>query len=60
MKKTKELAVQKRKMVVDLHNPGNSYRKIHKRLNIPLSTVRAIIKTLKIYGTVEILTGRGT
>lgn len=59
MKKTKELAVQKRQMVVDLHKCGNGYKKIHKRLNIPLSTVRAIIKKFKRYGTVENLMGRG-
>jgi hypothetical protein len=53
MKKTKELAVQKRQMVVDLHKSGNVYKKIHKRLNIPLSTVRAIIKKCKRYGIVE-------
>ena len=33
--------------------------KISKRLNIPLSTVRAIIKKFKRYGTVENLMGRG-
>jgi transposase len=57
MKKTKELAVQKGQMVVDLHKSGNGYKKIHKRLNIPLSTVRAIIRKFKRYGTVENLTG---
>uniref|UniRef100_A0AAZ3S797 Transposase Tc1-like domain-containing protein n=1 Tax=Oncorhynchus tshawytscha TaxID=74940 RepID=A0AAZ3S797_ONCTS len=55
MKKTKELTVQKRQTVVDLHKPGNGY----KRLNIPLSTVRAIIRKFKRYGTVENLMGRG-
>lgn len=59
MKKTKELAVQKRQMVVDRHKSGNGYKKIHKRLNIPLSTVRTIIKTFKRYGTVENLMDRG-
>ena len=59
LKKTKELAVQKRQMVVDLHKCGNGYKKICKRLNIPLSTVRAIIKKFKRYGTVENLMGRG-
>ena len=59
MEKTKELAVQKRHMVVDLHKCDNGYKKICKRLNIPLRTVRAIIKKFKRYGTVENLMGRG-
>ena len=42
MKKTKELAVQKRQMVVDIHKCGNGLKKISKGLNIPLSTFRAI------------------
>ena len=46
-------------MVVDLHKCGNGYKKISKRLNIPLSTVRAIIKKFKRYGTIENLMGRG-
>ncbi|MBN3310347.1 NECA1 protein, partial [Amia calva] len=58
MKKTKELSVQKRQMVVDLHKSGNGYKKIHKLLNLPLSTVRAIINKFKRYGTVKNLTGR--
>ena len=33
--------------------------KIYKRLNIPLTTVRAIIKKLQTYGTVANLPGRG-
>ena len=44
MKKTKELAIQKRQMFVDLHKCGNGYKKIGKRLNIPLSTVREVQK----------------
>ena len=59
MKKTKELAVQKRQMIVDLHKYGNGYKKIGKQCNIPLSTVRAIIKKFKRYGTFENLMGRG-
>ena len=46
-------------MVVDLHKCGNGYKKICKRLNIPLSTVRAIIKKFKRYWTLENLMGRG-
>ena len=38
----KELSNQKRQMVVDLHESRNGYKK--KRLNIPLTTVRATIK----------------
>ena len=58
-KKTKELAVQKRQMVIDIQKCGNGYKKMSKQLNIPLSTVRAIIKKFKRYGTVENLMGRG-
>ena len=53
------MAVQKRQMVVDLHECGNGYKKICKWFNIPLRIVRAIIKKFKRYGTVENLMGRG-
>ena len=50
-------------MDVDLHKCGNGKRlngkNICKRLNIPLSTVGAIIKKFKRYGTVVNLMGRG-
>ena len=46
-------------MVVDHHKCCNGDKKICKRLNIPLSTVRAIIKKFKRYGTVKNLMGSG-
>ena len=51
------ISIQKIQMVID-HKSGNGYKKIHKRLNIPLSTVRAIIKKCKTYGMVTNLPGR--
>ena len=55
-----EEKIEKRQMVIDLHKCGNGYKKICIQLNIPLSTVRAIIKKFKRYGTVENLMGRGS
>ena len=55
----KRIGSSKEADVVDLHKCGNGYKKISKRLNIPLSTVRAIIKKFKRYGTVENVMGRG-
>ena len=46
-------------MVVDLHKSGNGYKTIAKKLNIPLTTIRAIIKKFKTTGTVVNLPGRG-
>ena len=46
-------------MIIDLNKRGNGDKNICKWLNIPLSTVRAIIKKLKRYGTVENLMDRG-
>ena len=42
MGKVKELSNQKSQMVVDLHKSGNGYKKTHKRLNIPLTTMKAM------------------
>ena len=43
----KRTGSSKGQMVIDLYKSGNGYKKIHKQLNIPLSTVRAIIKNSK-------------
>ena len=59
MGKGKELTNEKRQMVVDLHKSGNGYKTIAKKLNIPLTTIRAIIKKFKTTGTVVNLPGRG-
>lgn len=46
-------------MCVDLHKSGNGYKKIATRLNLPVSTVRGIIKKFKTTGTVTNKAGRG-
>ena len=59
MRKGKELTNEERQMVVDLHKSGNGYKTIAKKLNIPLTTIRAIIKKFKTTETVVNLPGRG-
>ena len=59
MGKGKELTNEKRQMVVDLHKSGNGYKTIAKKLNLPVTTIRAIIKKFKTTGTVVNLPGRG-
>ena len=59
MAKTREHTIQVRQMFVDLHKPGNGYKKIASRLNLPVSTVRGIIKNFKASGTVINKAGRG-
>ncbi|KAI5628272.1 PEX5-related protein isoform X5, partial [Silurus asotus] len=48
-----------RQMCVDLHKSGNGYKKIATLLNLPVSTVRGIIKKFKTTGTVTNKAGRG-
>ena len=59
MAKTREHTIQVRQMCVDLHKSGNGYKKIATRLNLPVSTVRGIIKKFKTTGTVTNKAGRG-
>ena len=40
----KSLPIQERQMAIDFNKSGNGYKTIHKGLNVPRSTVRAIIK----------------
>ncbi|MGH0143874.1 UNVERIFIED_CONTAM: hypothetical protein FKN15_001691 [Acipenser sinensis] len=49
--KTKELSKQVRDKVVEKYRSGLGYKKISKTLNIPRSTIKAIIKKWKEYGT---------
>ncbi|XP_058654656.1 E3 ubiquitin-protein ligase TRIM35-like isoform X2 [Onychostoma macrolepis] len=59
MGKTREHPIQVRQMRVDLHKSGNGYKKIATRLNLPISTVRGIIKKFKTTGIVTNNAGRG-
>ena len=59
MVKTKEHSEDLRKRVIAIHSKGEGYDKISKRLNLPKSTVRAIVKKFKSQGHVMNLHGRG-
>ena len=59
MGKTKEHSIQVRQMCVDLHRSGRGYKKIATQLQLPISTVRGIIKKFKTTGTVVNKPGRG-
>ena len=59
MVKTKEHSVDLSNRVVDSHIKGEGYDKISKKLVIPKSTVRAIIKKYSSDGHVSNKTGRG-
>jgi transposase len=57
--KTKELSKQVRDKVVEKYRSGLGYKKISETLNIPWSTIKSIIKTLKEYGTTTNLPREG-
>ncbi|MGH0155616.1 UNVERIFIED_CONTAM: hypothetical protein FKN15_036354 [Acipenser sinensis] len=57
--KTKELSKQVRDKVVEKYRSGLGYKKISKTLNIPRSTIKAIIKKWKEYGTTTNLAREG-
>lgn len=59
MGKTKEHSIQVRQMCVDLHRSGRGYKKTAIQLQLPISTVRVIIKKFKTTGTVVNKPGRG-
>lgn len=59
MVKRKEHSEDLRKRVVACHVNGEGYDKISKKLNLPKSTVRAIIKKNATEGHVKNKTGRG-
>jgi len=53
MAKTREHTIKKvRQICVDLHKSCNGNKKIATPLNLPISTVRGIIKKFKTTGTV--------
>ena len=57
MVKTKENSEDIRKLVVACHTNDEGYDKISKKLNLPKSTVRAIIKKFRSQGHVMNLEG---
>ena len=52
---TKELSKDLRDIVVERHRSGDGYKNMSVALNIPWSTVKAIIKKWKVYGTTKTL-----
>ncbi|KAI5607438.1 alpha-actinin-2, partial [Silurus asotus] len=58
VKRVSEKVINVKQMCVDLHKSGNGYKKIATRLNLPVSTVRGIIKKFKTTGTVTNKAGR--
>ncbi|CAJ0961218.1 unnamed protein product [Ranitomeya imitator] len=51
-KKTKELSEDLRNQIVRKHEQSQGYKSISKDLNVPVSTVRSVIKKCKAHGTV--------
>lgn len=58
-KKSKELSEDLRTKIVEKHRQSQGYKSISRDLNVPVSTVRNVIKKLKAHGTVANLPGRG-
>ena len=55
--KTKELSKQARNKVVEKYRSVLIYKRISETLNIPRSTIKSILKKLKVYGTTTNLPG---
>ncbi|CAJ0939345.1 unnamed protein product [Ranitomeya imitator] len=51
-KKTRELSEDLRNRIVRKHEQSQGYKSISKDLNVPVSTVRSVIKKCKAHGTV--------
>ncbi|CAJ0941342.1 unnamed protein product [Ranitomeya imitator] len=51
-KKTKELSEDLRNQIVRKHEQSQGYKSVSKDLNVPVSTVRSVIKKCKAHGTV--------
>ncbi|CAJ0968620.1 unnamed protein product [Ranitomeya imitator] len=51
-KKSKELSEDLRNQIVRKHEQSQGYKSISKDLNVPVSTMRSVIKTSKAHGTV--------
>ncbi len=58
-KKCKELSVDLREKIVEKHGQSQGYKSISRDLNVPVSTVRNIIKRFTAHATVANLPGRG-
>ncbi len=58
-KKCKELSVDLRENIVEKHGQSQGYKSISRDLNVPVSTVRNIIKRFTAYGIVANLPGHG-
>ncbi len=58
-KKCKELSVDLREKIVEKQGQSQGYKSISRDLNVPVSTVRNIIKRFTAHGTVANLPGRG-
>ncbi len=59
VEKCKELSVDLREKIVEKHGQSQGYKSISRDLNVPVSTVRNIIKRFTAHGTVAYLPGRG-
>ena len=58
-KKSKELSEDLRTKIVEKHGQSQGYKSISRDLDVPVSTVRNVIKTFTAHGTVANLPGRG-
>ena len=58
-KKSKELSEDLRTKIVEKHVQSQGYKSISRDLDVPVSTVRNVIKKFTAHGTVANLTGRG-
>ena len=58
-KSRRELSEDLRTKIVEKYQQSQGYKSISRDLDVPLSTVRNIIKKFAIHGTVANLSGRG-
>ena len=58
-KKSKELSEDLRTKIVEKHGQSQGYKSISRDLDVPVSTVRNVIKKFTAHGTVANLPGRG-
>ena len=57
--KTRELSEEVRHKIVAKHGQSQGYKPISRDLDVPVSTVRHVIRKFKTHGTGAILPGRG-
>ena len=57
--KCKDLSMDLRERIVEKHQQSQGYKSISRDLNVPVSTVRNIIKSFTAHGTVANLPGCG-